>query len=181
MLVWGKTQFCLLYYLHRTHFISDTFAHQKCVCVFSHNKQSVTSGECPTVTFNSDTIYLKTVSDFTSLRVCPARLDTPLEMAVVSRRSPGWLPTTSVWLDYKSRAFMTPYRVQLTCYSSSQNSGKHTCKLQMKRYIEWGQRQSWALSPWSWGVSPSFYADMFTNLEAPWTLPFGDFYGSLVS
>ena len=55
-----------------------------------------------------------------------------------------------------SSSSMIPYGVQLTCYSSSQNSGKHICKFQMKRYIEWGQRWSWVLPPWSWCVSPSW-------------------------
>ena len=64
---------------------------------------------------------------------------------------------SQTWLmRFISSSSMIPYWVQLTCYSSSQNSGKHICKFQMKRYIEWGQRWSWALFSWSWGVSPSW-------------------------
>lgn len=49
---------------------------------------------------------------------------------------------------------------------------------QMKRYIRWGMEVSQTqdlLSPWSCGTSPSWYMDVFTNLEPLWTPCYWDF------
>ena len=90
------------------------------VCVFPHNKQSVWH-QLSVLQLHS-ILTLFTWSQCQISRVkgsvqqdCPH----PTWDAVVSRRSPGWLPTTSVWLNCKSRAFMIPSEKTMATHSST--------------------------------------------------------------
>lgn len=156
---------------------------------FFPQTSSLTPSGRHTVQFHSDT----NLEQHPRLRA-QTHETAPLQMPTVDAQ----LPTTFVWLGYKSVVPLTSSLGSTLSESSSQNPGKELtsyCWLiardifriqknsHMEGYGGWVLQGSWAkelLSLWNRGAPPSWHVDTFTKLEVLRIPYIWDFYGGFI-